>query len=114
MLKHHSIFMHISDERPMFGEIPQDGWNNTSNHNSCWRQGSSKITMIGFNCHDNAHLNCPKKYRPSSRDESINFDLGFGICGEIFKLIKVEKECFDEYHYNLTAVNEIKHKLVKC
>lgn len=114
MLKWHSIFVHISDERPLFGKFPQSGWENTSNHNSCWRSGADKITRLGFKCWDEAHSNCPEKFTPSTRDESIHFSLEFGCLSNVFKLVKVEKENIgDGYHYNITKVEEIKSKLIK-
>jgi len=113
ILNGHQVYTHVEDEYA-FGQIPQTGWKNTSNHDSCWRNGSHEITSLGFECWDVAHKNCPKEHRPSTRDQSIRFGLGFGCLGNVFKIVEVEKEDYgDGYHYILTKVDEIKSKLIK-
>jgi len=99
------------DDFPIYGEIPQHGWVNTSNHNSCWRDGCSDLTSLGFNCWDEAHKNCPKEFRPATRDDSVTFSLQHGY-DKLFKLVEVEQRPLDDgYHYELTKVKELKSKL---
>lgn len=114
ILNYHQVYLHVSDERPFIGEFPQTGWKNTSNHDSCWRSGCDEITHLGFKCWDEAHKNCPKEHKPCTKDDEVRFELEFGLCGDLFKIVKVEQEDHgDGYHYNLTSVKEIKSTLMK-
>lgn len=112
ILNNNQVFTNVSDDFPIFDEIPQDGWTNTSNHDSCWRSGCDKLTSIGFDTWDEAHKNCPEQYRPATKDDGLHFDLSHGI-SKLFKLVEVEKESvYDKntfgYHNKITKVEEIK------
>lgn len=115
MLQNHQVFVHVSRSNSCLNELPQTGWKNTSNHDSCWRSGCDIITDLGFKCWDEAFANCPEEHRRYSKDCDTRFDMNFGLLGPIFKTVRVEKKsCSDGYHYEITKVEEIKSRLVKA
>lgn len=115
LLQNHQVFVHVSTTtHGIPGKFPQNGWKNTSNHNSCWRSGCDIITDLGFKCWDEAFAKCPEEHRHYPKDCDTRFDMNFGVLGPIFKTVRVEKKlCDDGYHYEITKVEEIKSKLVK-
>lgn len=112
MLKRHQIYTHVSDE--FNNNIPTTGWKNTTNHNSCWRNGWDELTRLGFSCWNEAFSNCPKEYRNPNKDAGLLISIGFGMCNStMFKFVEVEKEVNqdNDYFYNITNVKEIKKTL---
>lgn len=89
MLYPHSVFTCVSDAHTL--EIPQEGWVNTSNHNSCWRTGCDELTQLVFNCHDEAHKNVPKgPHRPRYRTDNVDMRLETSLAGTVFKFVHAE------------------------
>lgn len=112
MIYPHSIFTQITDNFDRFNSHPpQLGWKNNSNHDSCWRSVcSDELVALGFDCHDKAHANVPKKFRPSTKDENLDFKLEITLCGALFKLVEVETKYKenDNYFKDIMTVKEIK------
>ena len=106
-----SVF--IQERKEKCSSVPKTGWVNSSNHDSCWREGTQDLTYLGFNCWDMAHRNCPKEFRPKTRDEGLDFSLRWGILGPVFKTVRVEKTLMEDgYHWRITNVKEIKNSLI--
>ena len=114
ILRGNQVFTNISSD--FSSSIPTLGWKNTSNHDSCWRGGSDELVGLCFDCWDEAFYNCPKKARPSTKNEGLRVALGFGLIEQPFKLVEVTKEpdlSIDDtgYHKKILSVKEI-HKTI--
>ena len=89
-----------------------DQWRNTSNHNSCFREGIDEITYIGFDLWKRVFESIPDKHKPATRDDGVDFTLGGGLyfCSP-FKCVKVIHEASDKkdcYFRKLTSIKIIK------
>lgn len=111
MLYPHCVFTQVTDEYSM--DIPQTGWYNTSNHNSCWRSGCDKLTYVMFDCYDEAHKNMPQELF-HSRSDDTSVDLRRNICDGTFSFVEASWEYQeDDYHMTIKSVKEIK-KTITC
>lgn len=111
LLNNHQVFVNVLKDPSL--NIPQDGWRNTSNHNSCWRQGCDELTTIAFDCHSEAFKYCPEEHKPYSMMENVDFTLSHGFIGNVFKYVAVKKEPDYEiddsgYHQKILKVMEMK------
>lgn len=94
-----------SDNLPMCGQ-----WKNTSNHNSCFREGIDEITKIGFELWDYVFEKTPEEHRPATRDGGVDFSLG-GLFSAPFKCVQVNHvadDPKDSYFRKLTSIEIIK------
>lgn len=110
MLYPHYVFTCVTDN----DDMPQTGWENTSNHNSGWREGCNRLTRLAFECFDEAYKNAPKRHIPKTRASGVSLRLG-GIFGRVFKFVKVDKHYSpdQDYFMEIDAVKEIK-KTITC
>ena len=95
-------------------EIPQTGWVNTSNHNSCWSSGCDALTSLGFEVVQEAFKNLPEDEQGLMYplDSHVNFSLRTGLFGSVFKFVEVEmNDAEDNYHYDIFSVKQIKKQI---
>lgn len=114
MLYPHKVFVCITDYK--IRDIPQTGWTNTSNHNSCWRDGCRDLTSLGFECWDEAFAKVPKDKRPSTKDEGMDMSLDLSIMGGIFEFVSCDVEPDYEtdesgYHKKISNIKRIQKTL---
>lgn len=106
------VFVCLSDVN---NQIPQDGWKNTSNHSSCWRDGCSDLGKIGYDTWCKAFSLIPEDKRPSF-DESVLYSLDLSILGNIFEFVLCDVEPDYEtddsgYHKKISNIKKIQKKL---
>lgn len=119
MLNHRQVFVCVPEEDPGVLDIPApELWKNTSNHDSCWRQGCDELTRLAFLVHDEAWKNCPEKERPETKLQNLDISLcRIGAQGRIFKFVEVEMERIDprghNYFNRLTSIKLMEDVEVK-
>lgn len=99
MLSHHQVFVNLTEIESgpgfrAFG-IPQDGWKNVSNHDSCWRDSfSSDLYETIYMVCDAAWANCPEEITKAkgSYDERVELEIKHGLLGAPFKFVRVDKQ----------------------
>lgn len=115
MLYPHNIFVCVTDDSNI-GVIPPIGWENTSNHNSCWRNGCDTLSGVAYECWEEAFALVPEAHRPSSKDEGVDITLDLSMMGDIFELVSCDIESDYEtdasgYFKKISNIIRIKKKL---
>lgn len=115
MLYPHRIFTCVTDEQH-FSTIPQDDWKNTSNHNSCWRNGCDDLISVGYECWEEAFAKVPEEHRKPPMVEGLDYTLDLSIMGNIFEFISCDMESdYDNdssgYHKKISNIKRIHKKL---
>lgn len=106
IMNRHRVFVKVSREHP-FGKIPLDGYENTSNHESCWRDGID-VTHLGFDLWNEAFANCPEEYWPENRDSGLEFQFEAGL-SKLFQFVfaDINKDPNDDRNY-LKVISNIR------
>lgn len=117
LLKGHMVFINVTDVHGFTTDIPQTGWKNTSNHDSCWRYGLDELTGIAFECWDTAFAKTPEEHRVLPKDAPL-WLRSVPMFAKPFKFVEVEHEPDYEidnsgYHRKITKVTEIERYLTK-
>lgn len=109
MLNGHSVFVQTTND--FIHGIPQTGWENSGNHDSCYRQAIEGLVDVGFDVHDEAFSLLPKEIyerEKFNRETNLNFRFDTGFA-KIFKYVEVDSKRNEEnnYFYDILSVKEI-------
>lgn len=111
ILRSRKVFIAISEEDNR-DKIPLTDFVNTSNHDSCWREGfdSIKIAMgraYDF-CYENSDI--PEEHKTSAKDANMTIDFGNIFRNKIINLVEVKYENDKDKGqgcYKLTSVKDV-------
>lgn len=115
ILRPRQVFVAISNE-PSWKAIPLDEFENTSNHDSCWRtDGLRAITNQYFTSHDACFSHMPDEHKQAPCYSSAGVSL-IPLFGPLFRFVKADTELFDDgsYHHKrkITSLKEVQFSYV--
>jgi hypothetical protein len=104
-----TVFAAVTKE-PNINMVPTDRWENTSNHDSCWRSdGLRPITHTYFNLCERVQAHLPKELKVAPKDVHFSSHMK-GYCDPV-KFVAVSYEKSGSYKRTLTAVRPVITKL---
>ena len=111
LVKLHSVFLAKTDGRVSLENVPLNAWENTSNHDSCWRTDGiqSPLTSAMFHLWDKSWERVPREHQQVPKDACVDFALQTGcISGNTFGFVRVGRQHQDDgYHWKLTEVGPL-------
>lgn len=106
------IFLAITDGKwRSLSQIPNSAWQNTSNHDSCWRTDGvqSPIVKVMFEAWEHCFSHMPEEHlREKLRSSGVDMELSHRR-GPI-RFVRIKHEAIDEsnsYHRKITSVKEL-------
>lgn len=111
ILRSRKVFIAVSEEHNR-NKIPLTDFVNTSNHDSCWREGFDSIKIAVGDAYDFCYENSdiPEEHKTPIKDANIYIDFNSLFSNKIVNLVEVKYEIDEDKRqgwYKLTSVKDI-------
>jgi hypothetical protein len=112
ILRPRMVFIAVTDETHL-ELVPPSEFNNTSNHDSCWRtDGLRLLREESWRAYNHCYDHMPEEHKPLIGLSTLDMDIA-QVFGKPMRFVRVEHKPLndDSYHRELTEIKEAPYEL---